>query len=66
MYEAAFAMKIVKSEKCLFDDPFSDGQHESSATIWLQLANSSKICPENVGYETDVGTMVAVGDKHIV
>ena len=59
MHEVALAVKVVQSEKCLFDDAFSDSNTDDTLTVGLRPSEAVDVCPKNVGDETNVRTMVA-------
>jgi len=47
VHEVALAVKVVKSEKCLFDDAFSDSNWED--TVGLQPTQAIDVRPKDVG-----------------
>jgi hypothetical protein len=58
VHEAALAVKVVKSEKCLFDDAFNGSNRE--CTVGLQPTQAIDVRPKDVGDKANVRTMTAI------
>jgi len=65
MYEAALAVKVVQSKKCLFDYTFSNSKRERTP-VGLQPTETDHVRPKNVGHDTDVGTMATLFGDYVV
>jgi hypothetical protein len=66
VHEVALAVKAVESEKCLFNDSFSESNGEGAVTVGLQPSEAMDVRPKNVGDEANVRTMIAIFASHIM
>lgn len=58
MHEVALAVKVIQSEKCLFDNAFSDSNTNDTPTVRLRPSEAGDVRPKNVGDKANVRTMV--------